>query len=158
MEGYFNYITKPFGSNEHLIQSHIERDSSKSILKEPWSLYFSQALFMALNFGGAYIRRGLSTEGNSRFKIDWASLAYKWKEIYRFCYVFQVQAPGGLIFGGVYFRNFTVFGELNVLPNSNLPGLRFFAYYISFIMWHSYLNCMQIPSKKYPRFTNLCHT
>ena len=103
MEGYFNYITKPFGSNEHLIESHIERDSSKSILKEPWSLYFSQALFMALNFGGAYIRRGLSTEGNSRFKIDWASLAYKWKEIYRFCYVFQVQAPGGLIFGGAYF-------------------------------------------------------
>ena len=25
-------------------------------------------------FGGAYIRRGLSTEGNLRFKIDWASL------------------------------------------------------------------------------------
>ena len=24
-------------------------------------------------FGGAYIRRGLSTEGNLRFKIDWAS-------------------------------------------------------------------------------------
>ena len=25
-------------------------------------------------FGGAYIRRGLSTEGNLRFQIDWASL------------------------------------------------------------------------------------
>ena len=27
-----------------------------------------------LIFGGAYIRKGLSTEGNLRFKIDWASL------------------------------------------------------------------------------------
>ena len=27
-----------------------------------------------LIFLGAYIRRGLSTEGNLRFKIDWASL------------------------------------------------------------------------------------
>ena len=111
MEGYFNYITKPFGSNEHLIESHIERDSSKSILKEPWSLYFSKALFKALNFGGAYIRRGLSTEGNSRFKIDWASLAYKWKEICRFCYVFQVQAPGGAyIWRGLFSEFYTVFG------------------------------------------------
>ena len=32
------------------------------------------ALFEGLTFGGAYIRRGLSTEGNLRFKTDWASL------------------------------------------------------------------------------------
>ena len=31
-------------------------------------------LFEGLIFGGAYIRRGLCTEGNLRFKIDWASL------------------------------------------------------------------------------------
>ena len=31
------------------------------------------ALFEGLIFGGAYIRR-LSTEGNLRFKLDWASL------------------------------------------------------------------------------------
>ena len=30
--------------------------------------------FKGLVFGGAYIRRGLSTEGNLRFKIDRASL------------------------------------------------------------------------------------
>ena len=38
--------------------------------------YFSKALFdhEGLNFGGAYIRRGLSTEGNLRFKIDCANL------------------------------------------------------------------------------------
>ena len=37
-------------------------------------LYFSKALFEGLIFGGAYIGTGLSTEGNLRFKIDWASL------------------------------------------------------------------------------------
>ena len=37
-------------------------------------IYFSNALFGGLNFGGVYIRRGLSMEGNLRFKIDWASL------------------------------------------------------------------------------------
>ena len=26
-------------------------------------------------------------EGNLRFKIDWASVVYSWKEIYRFCFV-----------------------------------------------------------------------
>ena len=41
---------------------------------KPRGLYFSKALFEELIFGGAYIRRGLSTEGNLRFKIDCASL------------------------------------------------------------------------------------
>ena len=41
---------------------------------KPCGLYFSNALFEGLIFGGAYIRRGLCTEGNLRFKIDWASL------------------------------------------------------------------------------------
>ena len=36
---------------------------------KPWGLYFSKALFEGLIFGGAYIRRGLSTEGNLPFKI-----------------------------------------------------------------------------------------
>ena len=68
-----------------------------------------------------------------RFKIDWASLIVKRKfNVFAFFYfvfegTFQVQAPrgayiwrgdltegflryefGGLIFGGAYFRNFTV--------------------------------------------------
>ena len=33
-----------------------------------------QTLFEGLIFGRAYIRRGLCTEGNLRFKIDWASV------------------------------------------------------------------------------------
>ena len=59
-----------------------------------------------LIFGGAYIQRGLSTEGNLRFKIDYASLIVgsKFTVFALFYFVFegnfQVQAPGGLIFGG----------------------------------------------------------
>ena len=60
---------------------------------------------------GAYIfqrpfLRGLSTEGNLCFKLDWASLVVgsKFTVFALFYFVFegnfQVQAPGGLIFGG----------------------------------------------------------
>ena len=54
-----------------------------------------------------------------RFKIDWASLIVgrKFTGFALFYFVFegnfQVQAPRGLIFGGAYFRNFTVCKELN---------------------------------------------
>ena len=64
-------------------------------------------------FGGACIRRGLSTEGNLGLKIDWATLIVgrKFTVFALFYFVFegnfQVQAPregefGGLIFGGTY--------------------------------------------------------
>ena len=46
---------------------------------KPRGLYFSKALFEGLIFGGAYIRRGLSTQGNLRFKLDWASLVVESK-------------------------------------------------------------------------------
>ena len=50
-------------------------------------------------FRGAYIRTGLCTEGNLRFKIDWAGLILGRKfNVFRFYLVFegnlQVQAPG----------------------------------------------------------------
>ena len=54
-----------------------------------------------------YFWRGLSVEGNLRFKIDWASLMVgrKFTDFVLFYFVFegnfQVQAPRGLIFGGV---------------------------------------------------------
>ena len=58
-------------------------------------------------FKGAYFWRGLSTEGNLRLKIDWASLIVgrKFTVFTLFYFVFegnfQVQAPGeGLMFGG----------------------------------------------------------
>ena len=99
--------------------------------------YIFRRLFEGLIFGGAYIWRGLSREGNLRFKIDWASLivgskfnvfalfyfvegnfpsaspreAYIWRAILRrvFC---AISLGGlfleGLIHGGAYFRNFMV--------------------------------------------------
>ena len=45
----------------------------------PWANIFQKALFERLFFGEAYIRRGLSTEGNLRCKIDWASLIVRSK-------------------------------------------------------------------------------
>ena len=66
---------------------------------------------------------GFSTEGNLRFKIDWASLIVGRKftvfALFHFVFKgnFQVQAPrgeGGLYLegltqGGAYFRNLTVY-------------------------------------------------
>ena len=65
----------------------------------PRGLYFSKALFDGLIFGGAYVRRGLSTEGNLRFKIDWASLIVgsKFTVFALFYFVFEGYFP---IFGG----------------------------------------------------------
>ena len=69
-------------------------------------MYFSKALFEGLIFGGAYIRRGLSTEGNLRPKIYWASLIVgsKFTVFALFSFVFEGNFPStsplGLIFGG----------------------------------------------------------
>ena len=78
-------------------------------------------------FGGAYIRRGLCTEGNLRLKIDWASLILGRKFTVFLCFTLYLRAiskykpPGGaciwrgdltkgvlrqefgrLVFGGAY--------------------------------------------------------
>ena len=87
--------------------------------------------------GGAYIRRGLSSEGNLHFIIDWASriVGSKFTVFALFYFVFEGNFPttsprgayiwrgdlaggggvalpdwrrGGLYAGGAYFRNFTV--------------------------------------------------
>ena len=94
---------------------------------KPQGLYFSKALFEGLIFRGAYIWRGLSTERNLCFKIDWASLIVgsKFTVFALFYFVFEGNFPstspqgayiwrgdftegflhyrfGGLIFGGAY--------------------------------------------------------
>ena len=58
-------------------------------------------------FGGAYIRRGLSREGNLSFKIDWASLIVGSKFIVLALYYFVFEGnflsdkpPGGLYLEG----------------------------------------------------------
>ena len=74
--------------------------------KKPQGLYFSKALFEGLIFGGAYIQRGLSTDGNLRLKIDCDSLDLEGNLLFWLCFtlylraIFQVQVPGGLILGG----------------------------------------------------------
>ena len=75
-----------------------------------------------LIFRGAYIWRGLSTEGNLHFNIDWASLIVgrKFTVFALLCFVFEGNfpstSPGGLIFGGAYFWNFTVCDNLPTGP------------------------------------------
>ena len=111
----------------------------RKILKISPGVYFLKALFEGLIFGGAYIRRGSSTEGNLRFKIDWASLIVRSKfTVFALFYlraIFQVQAPRGggggegrgeglylegLIHGGDYFgilrytKNFSYKMELQM--------------------------------------------
>ena len=57
-------------------------------------------------FGGAYIRRGLCTEGNLRLKIDWVSHILGRKFTVFLCFTLHLRAiskykpPGALIFGG----------------------------------------------------------
>ena len=79
---------------------------------KPWGLYFSKAFFEGLIFGGAYIRRGLSMEGNLRFKIDWASLIVgrKFTVFTLFYFVFEgiskYKPPGGLYLEGRFIGGF----------------------------------------------------
>ena len=78
----------------------------KNSENKPRGLYFSKARLEGLIFGGAYIRTGSSTEGNLRFKIDWASLiaGSKFTVFALFYFVFEINftstSPRGLIFGG----------------------------------------------------------
>ena len=69
-------------------------------------LFLATYLFEGLILRGAYIRRGLSTEGNLRFKIDWASLivgstftVFALFTLYLRA-IFQEQTPGGLYLEG----------------------------------------------------------
>ena len=58
-------------------------------------------------FGGAYIRRGLCSEGKLRFKIEWARfIVEKNVPFLLYCTLYltaisKYMPPGGLVFGGV---------------------------------------------------------
>ena len=73
--------------------------------KKPGAYIFQRPFFEELIFGGAYIQRGLSIEGNLRFKIDWANLIVgrKFTVYFEFEGNFQVQASEGLIHEGLIF-------------------------------------------------------
>ena len=66
-----------------------------------------QFLFFKGPFGGAHFWRGLSTEGNLRVKIDWASVFVDVNLLFLLCFSLYFQegnfpstSPRGLIFGG----------------------------------------------------------
>ena len=61
----------------------------------PWAYICQTGLFEGLIFGGAYFPRGLSTKGNLRFKIDWASLIVgsKFSVFALFYFVFEENFP-----------------------------------------------------------------
>ena len=58
------------------------------------------------------------------------------------------ETTGNNDFSAIQRCNIDLYGKLNVVPNSILPGLRFFVYCICIIMWHSHLNDMEIPEAK----------
>ena len=78
----------------------------RKILKISPGAYFLKALFEGLIFGGACIQRGLSTEGNLRFKIDWASLIVgsKFTVFALFYFVFEGNFPCTSCWGAYIWR------------------------------------------------------
>ena len=114
--------------------------------KKAPGLCFSKASFEGLIFGGAYIRRGLSTEGNLRFKIDWASLIVGSEFTVLLCFtlylraIFQVQAPRGLYLEG-WFN-----GGLFALP---VWGLIFGGSYTWRGLFSEFYGNFHIPKKWY---------
>ena len=81
----------------------------------------------------AYIRRGLSTEGNLRVKIDCASLIVGSKFTVFVCFtlylraIFQVQAPGGLYLEGRFNGGFFALRVLGayICRGLYMEGLKF---------------------------------
>ena len=65
----------------------VTTENTAQFLKYSPGAYIFQRPF----FGGVYIRRGLCSEGNLRFKIDWASLILGRKFTVLLCFT----APGG---------------------------------------------------------------
>ena len=111
----------------HITATKITQIIYRKIPKISPGLYFSTPLFEGLSFGEAYFRRGLSTGGNLRLQIDWASLIVgsKFTVLALFYFVFEGNFPStsprgayiwrgdltegflryrfeGLIFGGAY--------------------------------------------------------
>ena len=108
-----------------------------------------------------------------RFKIDWASLIVGSKMPFLLCFtlhliaIFQVQAPagglfvdrfGGIIFGGAYFRNFTVSEECKMSKlRWKILWLPYTAVLLSFTEFFSDIPCLVLVSVYYiyPLPTNL---
>ena len=90
------------------IKTNIECDRKQCELETCSSVYvtFNLTLEWLFVLGGAYIRRGLSTEGNLRFKIDWASRIVRSKltVFALFCCVFEGNFPSTSPWGAYIWR------------------------------------------------------
>ena len=121
-------------------------------------LYFSKPLFEGLIFGGAYIRKGLSTEGNLRFKIDWASfiVGSKFTIFALFYFVFEGNFPSTSPRGAYIWRGDLTDGFLRYQiegPILILEGLIFGIYGIFLIFC-----CFKmIKSHLWSKFVKLVH-
>ena len=71
---------------------------------KPRGLYFSKALFEGLMFGGAYVRRGLCTEGNLSFKFDWAGLQWEGNLPFLLCFTLNSRQIPGTLLRGAYIQ------------------------------------------------------
>ena len=69
-------------------------------------MYFPKAFFEGLIFGVAYIRRGLSREGNLRFKLDRVSLIVgsKFTIFSLFYFLFEGNFPSTSPWGAYIWR------------------------------------------------------
>ena len=77
-----------------------------------------------LTFGGAYLQREIcvSKSNGLAFYLG-VNLPFLLCFTLYLRAIFQVQAPGGLIFGGAYFRNFTVgYAQFLRATDVYLPG------------------------------------
>ena len=91
----------PVSFETQLIESTCEQSANPAISYRkipeisPGAYIFQRPFLEGLIFGGAYIQRGLSTEGNLRFKIDWASLIVesKFTVFALFYFVFEGNFP-----------------------------------------------------------------
>ena len=100
-------FTSPSGDGTAILQGHPSHEKVYPFAGQRKHLHFSVSYRKIPKISpGAYIRRGLSMEGNLPFKISWASLTVgsKFTFFTLFYFVFEDNfpstSPQGLIFGG----------------------------------------------------------
>ena len=77
------------------MRARVTRDGTKCAKNSTFNgyggLYFSKTPFEGLIFGGAYFPRGLSTEGNLRFKIDWVGFTVGSNLPFLLCFILYLK-------------------------------------------------------------------
>ena len=114
-----------------------------------YRLIFFKGPFGGAYFEGAYIRRGSSTEGNLRFKIDWASLivARKFSIFSLFYFVFEGNFPSTSPRGAYIWRGDLTEGFLRYRFWRGL----FSEFYSRLVIFFSLKRPIKGPQKTYSR-------